>query len=340
VKAIRYDRYGPPDVLEVRDVDVPTPGDNQVLVRVQAASVNPVDGLFMGVRPYLARALAGALRPMVYGRGADLAGQVEAVGGNVTRLRPGDEVFGSGRGTLAEYVAVRENAVIAKPANLTFEEAAAVPIAAFTAVQALRDKGHVKPGQRVLINGASGGVGTFAVQLAKAFGAEVTGICSTGNLDLVRSLGADRVIDYTTDDFCRTGDLRLGRVAARRQTTPSQPRRYDLLVDIAGGRTLSDLRRVLAPRGVLVGVGGPDTGNWIGPLVGLARIAVLNRLVGQTLVSMLARSSWDDLVLIQRLLDSGRVRPVIDRTYKLGEVPDAIRYLEAGHARGKVVITI
>jgi NADPH:quinone reductase-like Zn-dependent oxidoreductase len=322
MKAIRYDRYGPPDVLEVRDVAVPTPGDDQVLIRVHAASLNPLDWHFMRGTPYLVRAMAGPLRPKVNGLGADLAGKVEAVGRDVTRLRPGDEVFGSGRGTLAEYVAVRENAVIAKPASLTFEEAAAVPIAAFTAVQALRDKGHVKPGQRVLINGASGGVGTFAVQLAKAFGAEVTGVCSTRNLDLVRSLGADRVIDYTTDDFCRTGDS------------------YDLLVDIAGGRTLSDLRRVLAPRGVLVGVGGPDTGNWIGPLVGLAQMAVLNRLVRQTLVSMLARSSWDDLVLVQRLLDEVLVRPVIDRTYKLGEVPDAIRYLEAGHARGKVVVTI
>ena len=322
MKAIRYYRYGSPEVLEVRDVEVPTAGDDEVLVRVRAASVNPLDWHFMRGTPYLVRAMAGPFRPKVNGLGADLAGQVEAVGRNVTRVRPGDEVFGSHRGTFAEYVAVGEDAVVAKPANLTFEEAAAVPVAAFTAVQALRDKGHVKPGQRVLINGASGGVGTFAVQLAKAFGAEVTGVCSAGNVELVRSIGADRVVDYTTDDFTRTGD------------------QYDLLIDIAGGRTLSDLRRVLASNGVLVGVGGPDTGNWIGPLAGLARMVVLNRLVRQTLVPMLSRSSRDDLVLLHRLLGSGKIRPVIDRTYKLGEVPDAVRYLEAGHARGKVVITI
>jgi NADPH:quinone reductase-like Zn-dependent oxidoreductase len=258
VKAIRFQRYGPPEVLELRDVARPAVGDDEVLVRVRAASVNPLDWHFMGGRPYLVRMLAGLSRPKASARllGADMAGSVEEVGRNVTEFRPGDEVFGGldGRGTLAEYVAIRrDGAVLAKPPGLTFEQAASVPVAGCTALQALRDKGRIRPGQRVLVNGASGGVGTFAVQIAKAFGAEVTGVCSTANVDLVGSIGADRVVDYTREDFTQTR------------------RAYDLLIDIAGSRSLAETRRVLAPRGVLVAVGGPDKGRWIGPL-GTARV--------------------------------------------------------------------
>ena len=258
MKAIRFQRYGPPEVLELRDVARPAVGDDEVLVRVRAASVNPLDWHFMGGRPYLVRMLAGLSRPKASARllGADMAGSVEEVGRNVTEFRPGDEVFGGldGRGTLAEYVAIRrDGAVLAKPPGLTFEQAASVPVAGCTALQALRDKGRIRPGQRVLVNGASGGVGTFAVQIAKAFGAEVTGVCSTANVDLVGSIGADRVVDYTREDFTQTR------------------RAYDLLIDIAGSRSLAETRRVLAPRGVLVAVGGPDKGRWIGPL-GTARV--------------------------------------------------------------------
>jgi NADPH:quinone reductase-like Zn-dependent oxidoreductase len=212
--------------------------------------------------------------------------------------------------------------VLAKPANLTFEQAASVPLAAFTALQALRDKGRVQPGHKVLVNGAAGGVGTFTVQIAKAFGAEVTGVCSGRNVEMVRSIGADQVVDYTREDFTRTG------------------RRYDLLVDMAGNRTLSEIRRVLAPKGVLVGVGGPDKGHWIGPLIGVGKMLVFSPFVSQTMGFMLAHQSRDDLAVLRELLESGKVTPVIDRTYPLSEVPEAIRYLEAGHARGKVVITI
>lgn len=322
MKAIRYHRYGPPDVLELRDVDMPAIGDGDILVRVRAAAVNPLDWHFMRGTPYLVRAIGGLSRPKNTGLGVDLAGNVEAVGRNVTRFRPGDDVFGERHGAFAEYVVMSQDAaVVTKPANLTFEEAASVPVAAITALQALRDKGKLAPGQAALVNGAAGGVGTFAVQIAKAFGAEVTGVCSTRNVDMVRSIGADHVVDYTHEDFLRTG------------------RRYDLVVDIAGGRTLSEMRRVLAPKGVLVGVGGPVTGNWIGPLLGPIRMLLLSPFVSQTMRPMLARVTRDDLAFLCELLEAGKVTPVIDRTYKLDEVPEAIRYLEAGHARGKVVIT-
>ncbi len=241
----------------------------------------------------------------------------------VTRFQPGDEVFGNHRGTFAEYLSIREDGVVLrKPANLTFEQAASVPVAANTALQALRDKGRVQRGHKVLVNGAAGGVGTFTVQIAKALGAEVTGVCSTRNVDMVRSIGADQVVDYTREDFTRTGQ------------------RYDVMVDMVGNRTLSECRRVLAPKGVLVGVGGPNEGLWIGPLVGVARMVLLSRFVSQRMVPLLAHNSRDDLVVLSELLESGRVTPVIDRTYPLGEVPEAVRYLEEGHARGKVVITI
>ncbi len=327
MKAIRFYRYGPPEVLELADIDVPAVGDDEVLVRVRAASVNPLDWHFMRGAPYLVRAMAGLSRPRASATrlGADMAGSVEAVGRNVTGFRPGDEVFGGleDRGTLAEYLSIRHDGVVlTKPAGLSFEQAAAVPVAGFTALQALRDKGRIQAGQQVLINGAAGGVGTFAVQLAKAFGAVVTGVCSTGNAELVASLGADQVIDYTREDFTRTG------------------RRYDLLVDIAGNRTLAQTRRVLAPRGVLVGVGGPNKGRWVGPLARSARMAVLSPAVSQRMVFFLAHQNKDDLAVLRDLLRSGKVTPVIDRTYPLSQAAEAIGYLEQGHARGKVVLTI
>ena len=327
VKAIRFDRYGPPDVLDLRDLDMPAIGDDEVLVRVRAASVNPLDWHFMRGEPFLVRMLAGMSRPRAGANqlGADMAGSVEAVGKNVAEFRAGDEVFGGleDRGTLAEYISVRQDGVVvSKPANLTFEQAASVPVAAFTALQALRDKAQVRAGQKVLVNGASGGVGTFAVQLAKAFGAEVTGVCSTPNVDLVASLGADHVVDYTGQDFTRTG------------------LRYDVLIDIAGNRRLADTRRVLAPTGVLVGVGGPNKGRWIGPLSRMARMVVLSPVVSQRLVSFLAHQNKDDLLVVREFLETEKVRPVIDKTYPLTEVAEAIGYLEEGHARGKVVITV
>jgi NADPH:quinone reductase-like Zn-dependent oxidoreductase len=327
MKAIRYYRYGPPDVLELQDIDMPAVGDDEVLVRVRAASVNPLDWHFMRGAPYLLRAMAGLSRPRASAArlGADMAGSVEAVGANVTEFRPGDQVFGGldDRGTLAEYISIRQDAaVLAKPARLTFEQAASVPVAGCTALQALRDKGQVRPGHKVLINGASGGVGTFAVQLAKAFGAKVTGVCSTQNAELVASIGADQVIDYAREDFTRAG------------------RRYDLLVDIAGNRTLAETRRVLAPKGVLVGVGGPNKGRWIGPLGRSVRMALLSPAVSQRMVFFLARQNKADLAVLRELLEAGKVTPVVDRTYPLSEVAEAIGYLEEGHARGKVAITV
>jgi len=327
MKAIRFDRYGPPEVLQLRDVDMPAVGDNDVLVRVRAASVNPLDWHFMRGSPYLVRMLTGLSRPRAGAAklGADMAGSVEEVGKNVTEFRPGDEVFGGldDRGTLAEYLSIREDAaVLAKPAGLTFEHAAAVSVAAVTALQALRDKGHVQPGHKVLVNGASGGVGTFAVQIAKAFGGEVTGVCSTQNAATAASIGADHVIDYTREDFTR----------ARAQ--------YDLLVDIAGNRTLAETRRVLVPKGVLVGVGGPNKGAWAGPLGRSVRMVLLSPAVSQRMVFFLARQTKKDLAVLRELLETRKITPVIDRTYPLSDAAAAIRYLEQGHARGKVVVTV
>src|SRR5215472_3147989 len=324
MKAIRFDRYGPPEVLQLRDVDMPAVGDNDVLVRVRAASVNPLDWHFMRGSPYLVRILAGLSRPRAGAArlGADMAGSVEAVGKNVTGFRPGDQVFGGldDRGTLAEYLSIGEDAaILPKPAAVTFEQAAAVPVAAVTALQALRDKGHVQPGHKVLVNGASGGVGTFGVQIAKAFGAEVTGGCRTPKVEMVASIGADQVIDYTREDFTQ----------ARQE--------YDLVIDIAGNRTLAETRRVLVPKGVLVAVGGPNKGRWIGPLGRSVKMALLSPAVSQRMVFFLAHQNKDDLAVLRELLATGKVAPVIDRTYPLTEAAEAIRYLEAGHARGKVV---
>jgi NADPH:quinone reductase-like Zn-dependent oxidoreductase len=327
VKAIRYVRYGPPEVLELRDVDMPAVGDDEVLVRVRAASVNPLDWHFMRGAPYLVRMVAGLSRPRASAArlGADMAGSVEAVGKNVTEFRPGDGVFGGldARGTLAEYLSIRHDAaVLPKPAGLTFEQAASVPVAAVTALQALRDKGRIQPGHKVLVNGASGGVGTFAVQLAKAFGTEVTGVCSTRNVQTAASIGADQVIDYTQEDFTQARG------------------RYDLVIDIAGNRTLAETRRVLVPTGVLVAVGGPNKGRWIGPLGRSVKMALLSPAVSQRMAFFLAHQNKDDLAVLRELAGTGKITPVIDRTYPLSQVAEAIGYLEQGHARGKVVITV
>jgi NADPH:quinone reductase-like Zn-dependent oxidoreductase len=321
MKAIVQDRFGPPDVLELREIDQPQVGDDQVLVRVQAASVNPADWYLMAGAPYLARPQMGLRRPRTR-LGIDLAGVVEAVGGDVTRLRVGDEVFGPGSGALAEYAAVAADALVPKPANLSFEQAAAVPVAALTALQGLRDKGRVLPGQRVLINGASGGVGTFAVQLAKSFGAEVTGVCSTRNLELVGSLGADHVIDYTREDFTR-GD-----------------RRYDLLLDVAGSRPWVACRRVLEPQATLVMVGAPKGSRLLGPLDHMAKVRLASLRASQKVVFFISKSRNQDLVVLQELLAAGTVIPVVERTYPLPEAADAFRYLGEGHARGKLVVTV
>jgi NADPH:quinone reductase-like Zn-dependent oxidoreductase len=327
MKAIRFERYGPPEVLELRDVDMPAVGDDELLVRVRAASVNPLDWHFMRGSPYVVRMMAGLSRPRasVGKLGADMAGSVEAVGKNVTRFRPGDEVFGglNDRGTLAEYLSIsQDGAVLAKPANLTFEEAASVPVAAVTALQALHDKGRIQPGHKVLVNGASGGVGTFAVQIAKAFGAQVTGVCSTRNAETAVSIGADQVIDYAREDFTQVRG------------------RYDVVVDIAGNRTLAETRRVLVPKGVLVAAGGPNQGRWIGPLGRLVTMAVLSPVVSQRMASFLAHQNQADLAVLRELLETGKVRPVLDRTYPLSDTAKAIAYLEQGHARGKVAITV
>jgi NADPH:quinone reductase-like Zn-dependent oxidoreductase len=323
MKAIVYRCYGSPAVVKLEDIAKPTPPDDRVLIKVHAASVNPLDWHYMRGKPYVMRLMAGLGAPDDIRLGVDFAGTVEAVGKNVKRFKPGDEVFGGRDGAFAEYVNVRENGALAlKPANLTFEQAAAVPVAAVTALQALRDKGKIQQGQKVLINGASGGVGTFAVQIAKAFGADVTGVCSTRNLEMVRSIGADHVIDYTREDFTQ-GSLR-----------------YDLIVDNVGTHSLSDYRRVLNPQGALVMVGGPNDGRWIGPLSGAIKAMLVAPFVSQKLIFILAQLKQDDLGMLRDLMQTGKLTPVIDRRYKLSETAEAIRYLEEGHARGKVIITL
>jgi NADPH:quinone reductase-like Zn-dependent oxidoreductase len=323
MKAIVYRCYGPPAVLKLEEIARPVPTDDGVLVKVHAASVNPLDWHYMRGTPYIMRMEAGVGAPKTVSMGVDFAGTVAAVGKNVRRFKPGDEVFGGRDGAFAEYLSVGENKALAlKPANMTFEQAAAVPIAAITALQALRDKGNLQPGQKVLINGASGGVGTFAVQIARSFGAEVTGVCSTRNAQLVGSIGAHHVIDYTRADF----------------TQGSQ--RYDLIVDTVGNRSLSELRRVLTPAGAVVIVGGPNTGKWLGPLTGLIKAMLYSPLVSQKFTFMLAHLNQKDLEVLRELMQSGKLTPVIDRRYPLSEVPAAIGYLEAGHAQGKVVIDL
>jgi len=325
MKAIVYRCYGPPDVLRLENIEKPSPKDNEVLVKVRAAAVNPLDWHYMRGKPYIGRVEFGLGTPKNTRLGVDFAGTVEAVGKDVKRFKPGDEVLGGKFGAFAEYVSVaEERALVLKPPILTFEEAASVPIAAITALQGLRDKGRLQPGQKVLINGASGGVGTFAVQIAKSFGAEVTGVCSTRNVEMVRSLGADHVIDYTHEDFAGSG------------------RHYDLILDNVGNRALSDYRRVLNPKGkfVLIGGGGPDVGPWIGVFITPIKALVLSQFVDQDMGMFIAKLNHEDLTILSDLMQAGKVTPVIDRRYKLSETAEAIRYLEEGHARGKVVINL
>ena len=322
MKAIVYRCYGSPDVLTYEDIEKPTPADDEVLVKVHAASVNPLDWHYMRGSPYLIRLGSGVGAPKDIRLGVDFAGTVEAVGKDVEGFKPGDEVFGGANGAFAEYVTIRDSRALAmKPANMTFEQAASVPIAAITALQALRDKGKIKTGHRVLINGASGGVGTFAVQIAKSFGAEVTGVCSTRNVEMVRSIGADHVFDYRKADYTDSG------------------KQYDLIIDNVGNHSLLANRRVLSPEGVLVMVGG-KSGNWIAPLMGPIKALLLSPFVGQEFVLILARLSQDDLAILGDLMQAGKVTPVIDRSYGLDEVPAAIAYSEEGHARGKIVVTL
>ena len=323
MKAIVYRCYGSTDVLKLENIPKPIPADDRVLVKVHAASVNPLDWHYMQGKPYIMRPSSGVGAPKSILMGADFAGTIEAVGKNVKRFKPGDEVFGDRDGAFGEYVSVRENGGIAlKPTNMTMEQAAAVPIAGVTALQALRDKGMVRAGQRVLINGASGGVGTFAVQIAKSYGADVTGVCSTKNVDMVRSIGADHVIDYTREDFTK------GSV------------HYDLIIDNVGNHSMGEIRQVLNPRGALVIVGGPSDNNWIGPLTGLVEATIVSRFVSQKQVFMLADANKDDLDVLRDLMQTGKLTPVIDRRYKLSETPAAIAYLQQGHARGKVIINV
>jgi NADPH:quinone reductase-like Zn-dependent oxidoreductase len=322
MKAMVLHQYGPPSVLALADVDQPTINDDGLLVRVRASSVNPQDWYFVTGTPYIARMSYGLRRPKQNIPGTDMAGVVEAAGRNVHQFKVGDAIFGMRSGAYAEYVAVRADRVVAKHARLTFEQAAAVPVAALTALQGLRDKGRIQTGQQVLINGASGGVGTFAVQIAKSFGAVVTAVCSTRHVDAVRALGADDVIDYTRTDFVHSGV------------------KYDLIFDIAGNRSLSDRRRAMTPQGTLVLVGGPKRSKWLGPLTDFAKVAVAARFGHQTLVTMLAKNSRDDLAVMAELMESGKVTPVVERIYPLAEVPAALSYLGEGHAQGKIVITV
>ena len=323
MKAIVHNDFGPPDVLGLADVDQPIPKEHEILVDVRAAAVNPLDWHFIRGEPSLMR-LWG--KPKARIPGADVAGTVAAVGANVRRFRAGDEVFGGCRGSFAEFVCGNEDRFALKPARLTFEQAATIPIAGCTALQALRDSGRVRPGQSVLVNGAAGGVGTFAVQIAKALGADVTGVCSASNVELVRSLGADHVIDYTAEDFTR------------------QARRYDLILNVAGNAKVSDTRRALAPRGTLIVVGGgvgrdPHSGVTVPGMLALMLVALASRLRRQRVSMLVAKIRGDDLELIAKLAEAGNLTPVIDRTYPLADAAEAVRYLEAGHARGKVVVT-
>jgi NADPH:quinone reductase-like Zn-dependent oxidoreductase len=324
MKAITHCEYGGPEVLKVEEIEKPVPNDNQVLVKVRANSVNPLDLTIRG--PLLLRPLFGLRKPKDTRLGVDYSGTVEAIGKNVTNFKPGDEVFGGKNGAIAEYLcALADRAVVLKPASMTFDQAAAVPVAAITALQGLRDKGKIQSGQKVLINGASGGVGTFAVQIAKSFGTEVTGVCSTRNVDLVRSIGADHVIDYTKEDFTKTDQ------------------RYDLIFDLVGNHSFSERRRILNPNGICVmaGLGGAGwhegfATRLLGELNGYLR----SRFVSQKFIAYIAQFNKADMSILADLIQTGKITPVIDRTFRFSETADALRYLETGHARGKVVITI
>ena len=322
MKAAVFTRYGPPDVVQIMDLQKPVPKDNEALIKVRAASINPADWRLMGGVPYVFRLLFRLRKPTPSepGRlGHDLAGQVEAVGRNVTRFKPGDQVFGTCLGALAEYACASESTLIAKPENLTFEEAASVPVAALTALQGLRDKGRIQPGQKVLINGAAGGVGTFAVQIAKSFGAEVTGVCGTKNVDMVQSLGADSVIDYTLDDFTKNAQ------------------RYDLILDNVGNHSLSALRGVLNPKGICVIAGAPKNASAF-LFTHMLAARVLSPFVSQRLLTFIAKINTEDLTFVRELMATGKVKPIIDKQYRVSEAAEALAYLEKGHARAKVVI--
>ncbi len=321
MRALMQRCYGAPDVLTLEQVAKPVPADDEVLVKVHAAGTNPLDWHYMRGKPYFMRLSTGFGAPKQTALGVDFAGVVESVGAKVTQFKVGDEVFGGRRGSFAEYLVVGEaDSILHKPANLSFEQAAAVPIAAVTALQGLRDQGKVGAGTKVLINGASGGVGTFAVQIAKALGAEVTGVCSTRNVDLVRSIGADHVIDYTRDDFTASGI------------------QYDLILDNVSNRSLSDLRRALKPQGKLVIIGGADGDPWLGPMMQPLKAQFVGPFVSQEMGMMLASLNPEDLKVIADWMESGKVTPVIDRRYPFAETVEAIRYLEEGRARGKVVV--
>ncbi|MBN1202814.1 MAG: NAD(P)-dependent alcohol dehydrogenase [Anaerolineae bacterium] len=322
MKAIVYTQYGSPDVLQLTEVEKPTPKADEVLIKVHAAAANPADWHLIRGKPFFVRFEAGFPKPKNTIPGLDIAGRVEAVGSGVTQFQPGDEVFGSlGAGGFAEYASVPENGIVLKPADCSFEEAASVPCVGFTALQGLRDYGHIQAGQKVLINGASGGVGTFAVQYARSVGAEVTGVCSTRNLDLVRSIGADHVVDYTQEDFTRTGQ------------------RYDLIFCAVGNRSASAYKRALNPNGRCVVTGFTTLAHLIVQVVLLGSWVsrTSNKKIG---LMGVAQPNQQDLLVIKNLLETGKVAPVIDRRYPLSETADAIRYLEAGHARGKVIITV
>jgi NADPH:quinone reductase-like Zn-dependent oxidoreductase len=324
MKAITQETYGSADVLELRDIDDPVVGEKDVLIRVHAAGAGPDVWHLMTGEPYMARPAIGLRKPKVRIRGWDVAGTVQAVGAGVTEFRPGDEVMGVAEGgSFAESAVTRPDKLVRKSASLSFEQAAAVPISGVTALQALRDKAHVRPGQKVLIVGAAGGVGTFAVQIAKAFGAEVTGVCSTSKLDLVRSIGADDVIDYTREDFT------------------DGSRRWDVIVDTAGRRPVSRLRRALTSKGTLVIVGGDGGGRWTGGFFrGMLRAPLLSLFVGQRLDWLNSKVSVEDLQALNELIEAGKVTPVVGRTYPLPEAPEAIRHLATGHAGGKLVIAV
>ncbi len=322
MKAIVQDRYGSSNVLELRDIDKPKVGDGDVLVRVHAAGVDRGVWHLMTGLPYLVRLGFGLRAPKTRVRGMDVAGRVEAVGKNVTQFQVGAEVFGICDGSFAEYACAREDKLVPKPSNLTFDQAAAVPVSACTALEGLRDVAKVQTGQKVLIIGASGGVGTFAVQLAKSFGAEVTGVCSTTKVELVRSIGADHVIDYMREDFAQ------------------MDQHYDVIFDIAGNRSLAHLRSALTPQGTLVIVGGEGGGRWFGGVDRQIRGLLLSPFVSHNLRTFISAERNEDLEFLKELIEAGKVAPVIDRTYALSEAPEAIRYLEEGHARGKVVITV
>lgn len=323
MKAIVYTEYGSPDVLQFTDIEKPTPKDDEVLVKIHAASANPADWHLMRAEPFLARLQNGLLKPKQTRLGADLAGRVEAVGSKVTQFHVGDEVFGSmslnNMSTFAEYICATEDDIALKPANVSFEEAAAVPLAAFTALQGLRDKGQIRAGQKVLVNGASGGVGTFAVQIAKSYGTEVTGVCSTRNLDMVRSIGADHVIDYTREDFTKNGQ------------------QYDLIYDAVGNRTISDYKRALKPQGICAIAGFTNLRLLFGHMI----LGPLRQRDGKQVGLMkTAEANKKDLLILKELLEAGKIKPVIDRSYPLSQTAEAIGYLETGHARGKVIVTV